>query len=160
MRSPYAHAPHCQHRHSGSRSLAWRALHTDRYRDRRSRRNPFIEIGPDPAGKIKDYPLAVGKVRYQGEPVVAVVAESARLADDAAELVQVEYESLDPVVDAQDALTDKSVLHEECGTNKVWNGVFEYGDVEQAFRDAASCWSISIACTFIAFRLPRWRTTS
>lgn len=99
--------------------------------------NPFIEIGPDPAGKIKDYPLAVGKVRYQGEPVVAVVAESARLADDAAELVQVEYESLDPVVDAQDALTDKSVLHEECGTNKVWNGVFEYGDIEQAFRDAA-----------------------
>jgi len=99
--------------------------------------NPFIEIGPDPAGKIKDYPLAVGKVRYQGEPVVAVVAESARLADDAAELVQVEYESLDPVVDAEDALTDKSVLHEECGTNRVWNGVFEYGDIEQAFRDAA-----------------------
>jgi CO/xanthine dehydrogenase Mo-binding subunit len=99
--------------------------------------NPFIEIGPDPAAKIKDYPLAVGKVRYQGEPVVAVVAESARLADDAAELIQIEYDPLDPVVDAEDALSDKSILHEECGTNKVWNGVFEYGDIEKAFKDAA-----------------------
>src|SRR3984893_159780 len=97
----------------------------------------FIEIAPDPAGKIKDYPLAVSKVRYQGEPVVAVVAESPGLADDAAELVQIEYEALDPVVDAEAALTDKSILHEEAGTNRVWNGVFEYGDVDKAFREAA-----------------------
>ncbi|HEV2733109.1 MAG TPA: hypothetical protein VGV15_24005, partial [Terriglobales bacterium] len=33
---------------------------------------PFIEIGPEPFAKIKDYPLAVSKVRYQGEPVAAV----------------------------------------------------------------------------------------
>jgi len=98
---------------------------------------PFIEIGPDPCAKIKDYPLAVSKVRYQGEPVVAVVAESPSLADDAAELVQIEYEALDPVVDAEGALTDQSILHEEAGTNRVWNGVFEYGDVDKAFREAA-----------------------
>ena len=76
-------------------------------------------------------------MRYQGEPVVAVVAESPSLADDAAELVQVEYEALDPVVDAEAALTDKSILHDEAGTNRVWNGVFEYGDVDKAFREAA-----------------------
>jgi CO/xanthine dehydrogenase Mo-binding subunit len=98
---------------------------------------PFIEIGPDACGRIKDYPLAVSKVRYQGEPVVAVVAESPSLADDAAELVQIEYEALDPVVDAETALTDKSILHDEAGTNRVWNGVFEYGDVGRAFREAA-----------------------
>jgi CO/xanthine dehydrogenase Mo-binding subunit len=98
---------------------------------------PFIEIGPDPCAKIKDYPLAVSKVRYQGEPVVAVMAESPSLADDAAELVQIEYEALDPVVDAEFALTDQSILHEEAGTNRVWNGVFEYGDVDKAFREAA-----------------------
>src|SRR5205814_424932 len=98
---------------------------------------PFIEIAPDPAGRIKDYPLAISKVRYQGEPVVAVIAESPALADDGAELVQVEYEPLDPVIDAEQALTDSSILHEEAGTNKIWEGVFEYGDVEQAFRDAA-----------------------
>ena len=98
---------------------------------------PFIEIAPDPAGKIKDYPLAVSKVRYQGEPVVTVVAESPAIADDAAELVQIEYEALDPVTDAEEALTDKSVLHDEAGTNRVWNGVFEYGDVDKAFGEAA-----------------------
>jgi CO/xanthine dehydrogenase Mo-binding subunit len=103
---------------------------------------PFIEIGPDPFAKIKDYPLAVAKVRYQGEPVAAVVAESPALGDDAAELVQVEYEPLDPVVDAEQALTNKSILHEEAGTNQVWNGVFEYGEVEKAFKEAAYIVSI------------------
>lgn len=98
---------------------------------------PFIEIGPDPCAKIQDYPLAVDKVRYQGEPVVAVVAISPHVADDAAELVQVEYEALEPVVDAEQALKDESILHESADTNKVWNGVFEYGDVEKAFRKAA-----------------------
>lgn len=99
---------------------------------------PFIEIAPDAGGKIRDFPLAVSKVRYQGEPVVAVVAASAGLADDAAEAVQVEYEALDAVVDAEHALTNASILHEEAGTNKVWQGVFEYGDVDKAFREAAS----------------------
>jgi CO/xanthine dehydrogenase Mo-binding subunit len=98
---------------------------------------PFIQIGPDPAAKIKDYALAVSKVRYQGEPVAAVVAESPSIADDAAELITVDYEALDPVVDAEEALKDGSILHEEAGTNRVWEGVFEYGDVEQAFREAA-----------------------
>ncbi|HET7208377.1 MAG TPA: xanthine dehydrogenase family protein molybdopterin-binding subunit [Terriglobales bacterium] len=98
---------------------------------------PFIEIGPDPCAKIRDYPLASEKVRYQGEPVAAVVAVSARIADDAVELVQVDYEPLEPVVDAEQALKDESVLHESAGTNKVWNGVFEYGDVQRAFSEAA-----------------------
>ncbi len=98
--------------------------------------NPFIEIGPDPFARIKDYPLAVSKVRYQGEPVAAVVATSPQLADDAAELVQVEYESLDVVVDGEEALKDCILLHEEAGTNRVWRGVFEYGDIEKAFREA------------------------
>jgi len=98
---------------------------------------PFIEIGPDPFAKIKDYPLALSKVRYQGEPVAAVVATSAALAEDGAELVEVEYEALDPVLDGEEALKNKSILHEEAGTNRVWNGVFEYGDVDRAFREAA-----------------------
>jgi CO/xanthine dehydrogenase Mo-binding subunit len=98
---------------------------------------PFIEIGPDPCGKIKDFPLALGKVRYQGEPVVAVVAESVSIADDAAELVQIDYEPLDPVLDAEQALTTKTLLHEEIGTNRTWNGVWEFGDVGKAFKEAA-----------------------
>jgi CO/xanthine dehydrogenase Mo-binding subunit len=103
-----------------------------------SQTQPFIEIAPEPGGKIRDYPLAISKVRYQGEPVVALVAVSPAIADDGAELVQIEYEPLDPVINAEQALTDASILHEEAGTNKVWNGVFEYGNVEAAFREAAS----------------------
>src|SRR5260370_37649746 len=77
---------------------------------------PFIEIGPDPFSRIKDYPLAVSKVRYQGEPVAAVVATSPQIAEDAAELVQIEYDPLEAVVDAEEALSDKVLLHDEAGT--------------------------------------------
>jgi len=99
--------------------------------------NPFIEIGPDVGQKIADYPMAVDKVVYQGEPVAAVVAENRMAAEDAAELVEVEYEPLPPVMTAEDALKGESLVHSEMGTNRNWHGVFEYGDVEKAFRQAA-----------------------
>jgi len=136
VRSPYAHAKIVSVDVSAAEALAG-VVGTLTGAEIAAQTQPFIEIGPDPCSRIKDFPLAVSKVRYQGEPVVAIVAESPSLADDAAELVQVEYEALDPVVDAEAALTDKSVLHDEAGTNRVWNGVFEYGDVDKAFREAA-----------------------
>jgi CO/xanthine dehydrogenase Mo-binding subunit len=136
VRSPYAHAKIVNVNTSDAEQLPG-VVAVLTGAEIASQTQPFIEIGPDPCAKIKDYPLAVSKVRYQGEPVAAVMAESAALADDAAELVQVEYEALDPVIDAEDALADKSILHEEAGTNKVWNGVFEYGNVAQAFKEAA-----------------------
>jgi len=136
VRSPYAHAKIVSVDVSPAEALAG-VVGTLTGAEIAAQTQPFIEIGPDPCARIKDYPLAVSKVRYQGEPVVAVLAESPSLADDAAELVQIEYEALDPVVDAETALTDKSILHDEAGTNRVWNGVFEYGDVDKAFREAA-----------------------
>jgi len=136
VRSPYAHAKIVSVDVSSAEGLPG-VLGTLTGAEVAAQTQPFIEIAPDPGGKIKDYPLAVSKVRYQGEPVAAVVAESPSLADDAAELVQVEYEALDPVIDAEAALTDQSLLHDEAGTNRVWNGVFEYGDVDKAFREAA-----------------------
>jgi 2-furoyl-CoA dehydrogenase large subunit len=98
---------------------------------------PFLEIGPDPGAKIIDYPMGVDKVRYQGEPVAAVVAESRMAAEDAAELVRVDYEMLEAVVDAEEALKDNIIIHESAGTNVVWHGQFEYGDVGKAFKKAA-----------------------
>jgi CO/xanthine dehydrogenase Mo-binding subunit len=98
---------------------------------------PFIEIGAGAGGNIQDYPLAVDRARFQGEPVAAVVAESKLAAEDAADWVEVEYEGLPPVLDAVEALEDKTVLHESAGTNQVWHDVFEYGDVEKAFEKAA-----------------------
>ena len=136
VRSPYAHAKVVSVDVSAAEALRG-VVCTLTGKEIEPLTQPFIEIGPGPASKIRDFPLAVDKVRYQGEPVAAVVAESAAVADDAAELVQVEYDALEPVIDAEQALRDESVLHESAGTNKIWNGVFEYGEVEAAFRDAA-----------------------
>ena len=100
--------------------------------------SPFIEIGPDVGQKIVDYPMAVDKARYQGEPVAMVAADSKMAAEDAAEAVHVDYDVLDPVLDPETALAGRSLLHEAAGTNRNWQGVFEYGDVEGAFKRAAS----------------------
>ena len=56
--------------------------------------DPFFELSVKPGADIKDYALAVDRVRHVGEPVAAVVASSRELARDAAELVEVEYEPL------------------------------------------------------------------
>jgi 2-furoyl-CoA dehydrogenase large subunit len=99
--------------------------------------DPYMQLGPEPAASIRDLPMAVDKVVYQGEPVAAVAAESPAIAMDAGELIEVDYEMLDSVVTAEQALEDQVILHEAAGSNKVWHGVFEYGDVDKAFEDAA-----------------------
>ena len=57
--------------------------------------DPFFQISSVPGANLKDYALAVGKVRYVGEAIVAVVAETRELARDASELVEIEYEPID-----------------------------------------------------------------
>jgi 2-furoyl-CoA dehydrogenase large subunit len=95
--------------------------------------DPFLQISPPPANGLKDYCLAVGKVRYVGEPVVAVVAETSAIAEDALELIQVEYEVLEHVLEAREALAPQPpILHEEVGSNLVFRGTWDYGDVGQA----------------------------
>ena len=63
--------------------------------------------------------VAVGTVRYVGQPVVAVVAEDRARGADAADLVLVDYEPLACVVDAEAAARDEVVLFPEHGTNVV-----------------------------------------
>jgi 2-furoyl-CoA dehydrogenase large subunit len=98
---------------------------------------PFFQIAPEPGGKIAEYCLAVDKVRYQGDAVAVVLAESRDIARDAAELIEVEYEPLLAVVDTVAAADpDAPVLHQEIGSNVVWHGVFDYGDVDWALQEA------------------------
>ena len=81
--------------------------------------------------------LAVGKVHFVGEPVAAVAATSRYVAEDALELIDVEYEALVPVVDAFEAMTPRApLILEEKGTNVVYQRKFQWGDVEKSFRDA------------------------
>jgi CO/xanthine dehydrogenase Mo-binding subunit len=99
--------------------------------------DPFFELSTPPGAHIKDYALAVGKVRFMGEPVAAVVAATRELARDAAELVEVEYEPLDALVDGEAALEEGApILHEDAGSNVVWSGVFDWGDIDAALADA------------------------
>ncbi len=76
-------------------------------------------------------PLAIGKVRYVGEAVVAVIAETRYEAEDAVELVEIDYEPLGIVADAERNLAaDAPLLHEAAGTNVLIAREFKKGDVK------------------------------
>jgi len=82
-------------------------------------------------------PLARGKVRYVGEPVAGVVAEDRYLAEDAAELLAIDYEPLPAVVDPEAAtLPGAPLLHEEAGTNVLVGREFKRGEPDEAFASA------------------------
>src|SRR5262245_54678123 len=82
--------------------------------------------------------LAGGVVDSTGVPVAAVVAQSAALARDAADLIEVEYEPLPPIVDPERALESGAPLaHIELGTNQAFSWPLKGGDVDGAFARAA-----------------------
>jgi len=87
------------------------------------------------------YPLAVSKAAYVGDGVACVLATSDAAARDAVEAIVVNYEPLPAVVDLQDALSDRVVIHDELGTNKsyTWDLKVESheGAVDEAFAKAA-----------------------
>jgi carbon-monoxide dehydrogenase large subunit len=82
-------------------------------------------------------PLAVERVRCAGEPVVAVAATSRAAAEDAAQLVRVEYEPLPAVLDPDAALAPGApVIHPELGDNLIYETRLAGGDVASAFATA------------------------
>ncbi|MFC3134771.1 xanthine dehydrogenase family protein molybdopterin-binding subunit, partial [Microbaculum marinum] len=84
------------------------------------------------------FPLARHKVRYVGEPVVAVVAESRYCAEDALEHLDVQYRPLPGVVDPEAAAEgDAPLLHEEAGTNVLVERVFARDDADAEMAAAA-----------------------
>jgi len=135
LRSPYAHARIISIDTSTADALPG-VVCTLTGREIAGLCTPYMQIAPPPAAAIEDYPMAVDRVRYQGEPVAAVVATSPALAMDGGVLIEVEYEMLPAVVDVEAAFTDEVVLHETAGTNQVWRETFEYGDVDRAFAEA------------------------
>jgi aerobic carbon-monoxide dehydrogenase large subunit len=73
--------------------------------------------------------LAANKVRYVGEAVVAVIAEDRYLAEDALELIDIEYAPLGAVTDPERAASaDAPLLHEEAATNVLIAREFRKGD--------------------------------
>ena len=83
------------------------------------------------------YCAATDKARFAGEPVAVVVGRDRYIAEDAADLVRVDYEPLPVVVDPERALEpDAPVLHEAVGSNLANHRRLVYGDPDRAFREA------------------------
>jgi len=97
-------------------------------------------IGPIPSAvraAMAYYPIAVDKVRYVGEPVAVVVAIDRYVAEDALELIEVDYEPLSAVVDPEAAAgADAALLHEAHKSNLAQSRTFHYGDPDGAFAAA------------------------
>ena len=82
-------------------------------------------------------PLAIGKVRYAGEPVAVIVAETDRQAREAAELVWVDYDELAHVTDVDEAAADGAPqLHDEYPGNECGRWQLSRGDPDGAFASA------------------------
>jgi len=94
---------------------------------------PFCII-PRVANKL---PLEDKKVRYIGDEIAAVAAETEEIASEALGLIEVVYEELPAVFEPEDALKpDAPLLYEEKGTNIAEHFHKEYGNVEKGFQEA------------------------
>jgi 4-hydroxybenzoyl-CoA reductase subunit alpha len=84
-----------------------------------------------------EYPLAVEKVRFIGDEVAAVAAIDNDTAEEALELIKVEYEELPGVFDVDSSiLLDAPVIHDYCPSNISVNRKIKYGDIEKGFAEA------------------------
>src|SRR5712671_2208506 len=100
---------------------------------------PVIPMRQEPTPQLKPYEqpvIAHGKVRYVGEPIALVVAESAALAEDALEYIDVEIEPLAAVADRDAARADRSILFDTTGTNHAITVTAVRGDADAAFKNA------------------------
>src|SRR5271168_4002679 len=133
IRSPHAHAEIAGI--DASKALAhdgvWAVISGE---DVRKLSDPFLAAIKVP---VLQWALAVERVRYVGEPVALVVAESRYIAEDAAELVAIDYAPLPAVIDPQAACAKSApLLHAEAKTNEISVREFSYGDPKAAFARA------------------------
>ncbi len=136
VRSPYAHARiNSIDIESASAVEGVIAIFTAKMLGDYWKPGPLL-VSPPPIDDIvfnerTQVPLAKDKVRFVGEPVVMIVAESRYIAEDAADLVWVDYDGLPAVVDLEEALVDGATLvHEELGTNVAAHVIQRKGDYD------------------------------
>ena len=83
-------------------------------------------------------PLALGKVRYVGDPVAVVIADSRQMARDAAEMIDVKYEELAAVVSSKNAAGHESSVHNDVPGNVAFDWELGNKDETRAAFDCAS----------------------
>jgi carbon-monoxide dehydrogenase large subunit len=94
---------------------------------------PLIDLVP-----YEQPVIASGKVRYVGEPVAVVIAESSAIAEDALDLIELDIEALPPCVDTKTAASNRSLLFEEAATNLALTYTAVLGDADAAFAAATA----------------------
>lgn len=95
---------------------------------------PFLIVVKEP---MDQWCLAVQRVRFVGEAVAVVVAEDRYIAEDALDLIEVDYSPLPAVIDPVAATKrDAPLVHEAVGTNVPSDREFNYGDPKKAFAEA------------------------
>ena len=139
VRSPYAHAriksvdvkPALAH---SDVVAAWSGADID---EEWAGSLPCAWIPTEDTNAPEHKPVAVDKARYVGDAVAVIAATSRGAAEDAAELVEVEYEPLPAVVDPEAALADGApIVHEQFGTNRCYTWTLEAGEVNRLFAEA------------------------
>src|SRR5215211_2348728 len=143
LRSPYAHAKIKDIDVSLARQRAGViAVYTANDLGDYWKPGPLLVSPPPVEGIIfnekTQVPLAKDQVKFAGEPIVMVLAESRYIAEDALADIQVDYEPLEAVVDLEKALgADSPIIHDEIGSNIAAHVVQTKGDYESAKKDAA-----------------------
>jgi aerobic carbon-monoxide dehydrogenase large subunit len=100
---------------------------------------PTIPLRHDPTPAIRRFEqpiIANGKVRYVGEPLAVVIAESPALAEDALEAIAVDIEPLPAIADRDKARKEDVILFETVGTNLPDTITAARGDADAAFKTA------------------------
>ncbi|WP_066383177.1 xanthine dehydrogenase family protein molybdopterin-binding subunit [Neobacillus mesonae] len=97
-----------------------------------------MRLAPNDAlTKALQYPLAKDRVRYAGEPVALIVASTRYTAEDAADLVDVYYEPLDPITDVHQAIhPNTDILHPEIGSNDLFLIHSKKGDIDELLKNS------------------------
>lgn len=102
---------------------------------------PFVGVALNRPGhkSAPQYPMAVDRVFWQGQPVVAIMAESRAEAEDAAELVQIEWDELAPILDGTAALAPSArTIHDSLTDNLAYEHKIKSGNPDKAFAEATT----------------------
>jgi 2-furoyl-CoA dehydrogenase large subunit len=113
-------------------------------------------MGPLPSvvkAPLAYYPIAIDKTRYIGEPVAVVVADTRYIAEDACDLIHVDYDVLPAVTSLRSATKREApLLHENVGSNVLSRRSFSYGNPDAAFAAADRVFEFS-------YSFPRYAST-
>jgi carbon-monoxide dehydrogenase large subunit len=136
VRSPYAHARIASMQLDAARSLPGVVAALAGAELVRSM--PTLDTIPIPGLKKPERrPLAVDRVRYVGDAVAVILADSLYIAEDARDLVEVDYEPLPAVTDVEAAIEPGApLLYDELGSNVAFSQQSTWGDVQAAFAQA------------------------